>query len=679
MCLPPLATATQRYCSTRHDNMSASTEDATLAQDAAPAAELLRCRTRLCDAYMRLLADRRAQYRDKVLLGALRPIQAEMQALLRRTMASPHHGVTSDGAAPPVELFTAVTPESLRRLKVTWMQAGGMSAQPGAAHTQHAHVRELRELYATLVSSGLLRTEEDVRLLLRELHDVDLLEPDGSFYEALFLGLWSLEDARHTTSPTSDGAAAGAAQATSVVAGEPRQLRRGVVGDLASHYMGHALAQLSSASAAPPGNSDAPPHTPVRLETWEIFFTTLANAQPAPKLVDLWWGRFIEWLDERERNAAGAAALDDGLPGDMASDLRAAVPYKVAHAVLAWCAQSRELQRALDYFKAVNQRGVAMHAGAAAFHPELAKPGCLTVPSSDAETQQLQLALLVKLMASTKSVKFDGGLRALVVRDVQRQISPAVLYAAPWGVINDLIAGLSVPSAMQLLRRCSSTSASATPAQPQPAEDEDEGAGGGGKAAAATDTPLNVPESRTIPFYLWAALLRRCGREHLQDEAESLFLFLRKKFSITALEKRELVEIMMRMYATMHPADFPSTMDVFLQHVLRVPDGEPPVTADAVLYELLIKSADSRNAAMMVFLEACAAGAALTEEVFEALMGSTQYKTVASLSRKLPHDYAASSLDAQLKIPANADAHLRREEALRARGKPLYDSTGDAG
>lgn len=64
---------------------------------------------------------------------------------------------------------------------------------------------------------------------------------------------------------------------------------------------------------------------------------------------------------------------------------------------------------------------------------------------------------------------------------------------------------------------------------------------------------------------------------------------------------------------------------------------------------------------------------------FELLLNAHPFKTMASLTQKLPHDYPASSLDAQLRLPANVDAHLRREEALRARSKPLYDSTGDVG
>lgn len=82
---------------------------------------------------------------------------------------------------------------------------------------------------------------------------------------------------------------------------------------------------------------------------------------------------------------------------------------------------------------------------------------------------------------------------------------------------------------------------------------------------------------------------------------------------------------------------------------------------------------------MMNFLEGCADGVGYDHTTFELLLNSNPFKTMAYLTHKLPNDYPASSLDAQLRLPANVDAHLRREEALRARNKPLYDSTGDVG
>ncbi|KAG5493924.1 hypothetical protein JKF63_01756 [Porcisia hertigi] len=641
---------------------------------------LLQHRAHMTRVYMALLADRRAQYRDQLLLTSVSSIQEDMQVLLRRLLASEPEGAPSANEQPQ-ESPEPMTCDAVRRLKKAWTRINGVADHSRDAAMRHAYLRELRRCYSTLICCGLLRSESEVRLILSELHNTDLIEPDASFYEALFMALWSLSEVRGGGSATGEHRDGTTPQAPEIVAGEVRQLRRSVVGDLAGYYMGHALAQHLDCSRAT--ENALPTHTAVRRETWEVFFATLANCQPAPKLLDLWWQRFLEWLDERTTTIPAKIGIDK-VEKTTSSHKKASVPYQAAHAVLSWCAQSREMEKALNFFNGVNQRGVTVHADTmpntslpSELVEHLARPGCLTSPSTHIAVQELQLALFVKLMASTKSLQMVGGLRALVVRDVQQQITPAVLYAAPWGVINDFIAGLSVPSAMELLRRCSSSAVAVDAAPPTATK-----SGPSDRESGSESTMDSDPQStrrREIPFYVWASLLRRCSREHLQDEAESLFVFLRKKFPITAQEKRELIEIMMRMYATLLPADFPSTMDVFLQHVLRTPEGEPKVQPDSVLYGLLVKAADSRNAAMMVFLEACAAGVSLTEEVFEALMRSTQYKTIASLSRKLPHDYSASTLDAQLKIPADADAHLRREEALRARGKPLYDSTGDAG
>ncbi|GET92244.1 hypothetical protein, conserved [Leishmania tarentolae] len=701
-CTATVLKASHRWCSTRGLNAAPNEEGAISPCHACLSAEsmqastsrtnygtahlttsikeLLQHRQQIISVYMDLLVDRRVQYRDQLLLSSLSSVQADMQVLLRQLMVS-HTEADANATQVPKEAPPQVTPDTVRRLKETWTRINGATAHSGNAAARHAYFSEVRDCYATLICSGLLRAESEVRLILSEMHSTDLIEPDSSFYEALFVALWTLDDVRESALATGEQPAAGSRQAPEIVAGEMRQLRRSVVGDLAGYYMGHALAQVSTSSVSM--TSSAPMHTAVRPETWEVFFATLANCQPAPKLMTLWWARLLGWLDDQAPCVSVKESISPRNKGEGAAK-EAPVPYHAAHALLAWCAQSRQMEEALKYFHVINQRGVTLHTTTphvsvpAELGEDLTRAGCLTSLSTHPSVQQLQLSLLVKLMASAKSVKMDGGLRALVVRDVQRQVSPDVLFTAPWAAINDLIAGLSVPSAMQLLRRCSSSpsaqTGSSTLSNRRSSEedstlDDDVTVGAAGKGR----------ENREVPFFVWASLLRRCCHEHMQDEAESLFAFLRKKFAITAQEKRELIEIMMRMYTTMHPADFSSAMDVFLQHVLRTPEGEPTVKPDAVLYGLLVKGADSRNAAMMVFLEACAAGVALTEEMFEALMGSTQYKTVASLSRKLPHDYAASSLDAQLKIPANADAHLRREEALRARGKPLYDSTGDAG
>jgi hypothetical protein len=627
--------------------------------------------SRLVHHFVDMPLDRRVLYRDHLLQESLLPFQKDLRRLFLALLRCVLNSVQEREKAPPM------TRAVLQSLKTNWLSLKGMpSTPPKDAMMRAAYFDEVRSFYAALLCSGLLAKEADVRLTLDELQSSDFLEPNAAFYESVFIALWTLSDAQRTTATKGEAASAPAAD---LVAGEERQLQRGFIGDLACHYMGHALTQTPALTT--------PPHVAVRRETWELFFCTFANAQPAPKLMDLWWSRCLEWVDSQLLNKKPAAETPPPVSAvneeavESSVNTTSPLPYQAVHAVLAWCAQSRDMERALKYFNAANNRGVTLHDNTSPY-PSLALPlveqlghaGSLTAKSTNPAVQQLQLALLVKLMASTKSVKLDGGLRALVVRDVQRQIDPAVLYAAQWGVLNDLLSGLSVPSAMQLLRRCSlPTSATQKTTKEQcaiPVESDTNDVGTSERKGG---------QSREIPFFIWASLLRRCCREHHQDQAESLFLFLRQKFRLSATEKRELVEIMMRMYVTMQPSDFPCALDLFLQHVLRTPPNEPILQPDSVLYELLIRGADSRNASMMLFLEACGSGVPLTAELFEALTGSTQLKTVASLSRKLPHDYANSSLDAQLKIPADADAHLRREEALRARGKPLYDSTGDVG
>ncbi|KPI83880.1 hypothetical protein ABL78_7078 [Leptomonas seymouri] len=635
-----------------------------------------RFQSRLVHHFVSLPLDRRVLYRDHLLQDSITPYQQELKGVFLALQQHVEKSSELRNELPPL------TRTALRHLKAAWLTLKGLSpTHPKGAALNGTYIDEIHTFYSALLCSGVLTTESDVRLALEALQSDDLLEPSSSFYESLFIALWTFSDVQRTTglgkSAMETSAAGCEGSSTSsvppdLVAGEAKRLHRGLVGDLACHYMGHALAQQ-----APPTQS----HVAVRRETWEAFFCTFANAQPAPMLMDLWWTRFLKWVDNQhaEEHSSSTQDKSENLTSESAvSSPSAPLPYQAVHAVLAWCAQSRDMERALKFFNVADKRGITLHASTTpcpalplTLADSFGQAGSLTALSTNPFVQQLQLALLVKLMASTKSVRLDGGLRALVVRDLQRQIVPAVLYTAPWGVLNDLLSGLSVPSAMQLLRRCSLGSSEST-------REETRESHSGPMQPQENTSEFEARKGRDIPFYIWASLLRRCCREHLQDQAESLFSFLRHKFRLATAEKRELVEIMMRMYVTMQPSDFPSALDLFLQHVLRTPPEDPVVQPDGVLYELLVKGADSRNASMMLFLEACANGVPLTAELFEALMGSTQFTTVASLSRKLPHDYANSSLDAQLKIPAEADAHLRREEALRARGKLLYDSTGDA-
>jgi hypothetical protein len=91
-----------------------------------------------------------------------------------------------------------------------------------------------------------------------------------------------------------------------------------------------------------------------------------------------------------------------------------------------------------------------------------------------------------------------------------------------------------------------------------------------------------------------------------------------------------------------------------------------------------MRAADSPNAATMVHHEMLSRGIPATAETFEVLFRTANPSRgpIKALSKQLPHSYEASPLDEQLKIPADRDAHLRREEAMKARNRPVVDSTG---
>ncbi|EKF98144.1 hypothetical protein TCSYLVIO_010965 [Trypanosoma cruzi] len=377
--------------------------------------------------------------------------------------------------------------------------------------------------------------------------------------------------------------------------------------DVAFYYFGHAFKSRGESF--------------ITDKMWGTLFIVCAVVKVAGKIVDQWWDLFVK--------TCGDASVP--------------LPYTAVHGALTWCSANRDVERVMRFFHTANSKGVVVVAADDEL-PLFIGSGGLTEPSKDKRVQMCQLKLLVKLMVTVKSIRMDGGVRELVVKDIRRLIEADLLRSASWGVINDLISGLSMPSAMQLLKFRSM--------------DHPEGDG-------------------AIPFALWASLLRRCARDHHIDQAESVFLFIRKRFELTGEQKAELLEIMMRMFATLPQGDFASAMALFLEHVLRHPSGEPAVRPNATMYNLLIRAGDSRNAAMMTFLEACAAGVEVNEETFEAVMGCHRHTTLASLTRKLPHDYSASKLDEQLHIPRNVDAHLRRDEAMKLRGKQLVDSTGE--
>lgn len=541
------------------------------------------------DAYLELqssvqglLDDRRVLYRDQTLLDVLSPHRDSLKALLCSGTANPGSGAAE----------TVSTVGQIRRLHSYWSDRLGSQA-----------------FYSVLLSSSLVQTDAHIRLVLAEASR-EGAPPSPRVYEAILSSLPVV------------CVGVGKAAAEDTVLGQAKVISRDTMGDLAGYYMGLSLKQQQP--KAPCGVAGGPSESLDRL--WGVFLIVSALAHVAPRLMDRWWATMTE----------GRGEAESGRP----------LPFTAVHAAIAWSASARDVERSLRFFHEANQRGVSLcQETDARCRDTLAQPGSLTRCSEAAAVQHAQLRMLAKLMETVKSVKRDGGLRALVVADLKKLIPPHVLQReAPWGVVSDVLGGLSIPSAMQLVKRCSRCRA-------------------GGEA--------------DVPFEVWAALLRRCARERRQDEANALFLFVRKRFRLTEVEKRELVEIMLRMDAAM--GDFASAMDLFVTHVLSNPENEPAVKADVTLYNLLIRAADSRNAAMMVFLEACAAGVGMDRETFDGLLAANPFHNVARLSRRLPFDFMSSALDSQLRIPNDADAHARREEALKSRGKPLFDSTGESG
>lgn len=562
-----------------------------------------------------LLEDRRMMYRDLDLERALLPPRrAAATALLQ--LIKDTHPASFDALSSVDTRSQALTMECISLLRDAWLAANTTT------ETEKDLQESLHQFHTTLLASTFVRTDVDVRHVLSHMVDVDKLRPRADTFEIILSSLIILQNEPALTAgaaaATSQG---GAPSPAGTVVGQEKRLQRHEQGDLAGYYFGRALAELAE--------SHRPPESDFH-HLWGTFLTLCALTQVAPQLMDLWWDQMC---------ATDGAVID----GSVAAPKP--LPYQAVHAAVAWSAANRDIERGLRYFRDANKRGVVISSsGNGGVEEHLRAAGAFTTKSTDAQVQMLQLRILAKLMATGKSVKMDGGLKSLVVRDVKHLIDPCVLRQASWGVINDLMAGLTMPSAMQLVKMCSQSK-------------------GNGDSA--------------VPFVVWASLLRRCAREHYIDEAESLFLFIRKRFPLTPLEKRELIEIVMRMYASLSPPDYPSTMSILTEHVLRCPPGEPAVAPDMTLYNILIKAADSRNAAMMTFMESAAAGVGMDKGTFEGLLGSNPFAAVASLSRKVPHDYPSSSLDAQMRVPGNVDAHLRREEALTARGKPLYDSTGD--
>lgn len=302
------------------------------------------------------------------------------------------------------------------------------------------------------------------------------------------------------------------------------------------------------------------------------------------------------------------------------------IPFKAMNAMLSWASHAKDMERAMKLYHVSKTHGVAGLVHNGALDPALL------------------CRLAVKVIASARNNSFDGGIKERMVKEVRSLVpSETLLGNTDWGVLNDLIAGLSFSAALTLVKLAS------------------QHRGG----------------DESVPFFIWVGLLRKAAMKRCVAEAEQLFLFIRKRYRTSSEEKGELVEVMMRMHASQRPPDFTSALSIFIDHVASSPEGEPTVAASPVHYKLLIQAADSRNAAAMIFLEGCAKGVPHENSTFSSLFSQNPSSSMSSLSRKLPRDYSSSSLDSQLRIPADSDAHVRREEALRYRGKAPVDSTSE--
>lgn len=706
------------------------------------------------ECFWRLLEDRRVCYRDGVALKKLLPARAALSETLRRDAFA--EGIARCQSHAPPEQQSPLNPPSLPRagdndavssaVKVSSVLAlvRDLESQvvaeitrenmraPRGTHEEGDHVsegstttsaevrRRLAFLHQHILLSDLLQSAEDLTLVVRhvlrgstpaeDLHFGTSATPtvlawQPMVFTTILQALIPLTMAAPTTTTTT-GVAVGerkTGEASTTVFGEQRQLERERLGELCGVYMGQALKAFHAHYC---GRSTAEEREEMD-SVWGAFFVDACAAQMAPKLVDLWWNKMIEFYGTSAEEAEGGdtVARTDGSPSVLSG-----LPYEAVYGLLSTTADNMDIERTMQLFHEADKRGLRM------FAPEgrdgergcsrkaftvtptsdgwrytrvYHTPGFLTRRSEDVFVQEVQLRLLAKLMASAKSTKADGGLRELVVKDIQRLTDPDVLMTAPWEVVNDVLSGLSVPSAMHLVKARSASAIFDVTAEAPPEEGEEDHSArrkrGAWKASSSILETNGRDESddRSVPFFIWASLLRRCARDHQLDEAEALFSFIRQRFSLlTVVERHELVSIMMRMYATLVPPDAASALHLFLQHVLRPaaahPDRADLITPDDELYSLLVKSADSRNASMMYFLEACAAGVPMSPDIFEALMGGPSHASVRALNRKLPQEYTSSKLDSLLRIPSNMDAHLRREEAQAARGRPIVDSTGDA-
>ena len=241
----------------------------------------------------------------------------------------------------------------------------------------------------------------------------------------------------------------------------------------------------------------------------DAMFSCAALRVPAA-LMDRWVDKLFECYASAQGENSSASHPSISTRG---------VPFDAVRNMISWAAQANDIERALGYLHRSKQFGIVF-------------PDAVDEQTLPAATiaELCKLELHAKVLCSVKAIQFDGGVRDAMLQEIRSNTSRTTMEQhASWTTLNDLMSGLSFDSSMALVKRASR-------------------ARGG---------------DEHVPFFIWASLLRRAARQHLVSESESSFYFLRKRFTLVSEEKAELVEVMMRMYATFRYPDFTSVNGLF--------------------------------------------------------------------------------------------------------------------
>jgi hypothetical protein len=386
---------------------------------------------------------------------------------------------------------------------------------------------------------------------------------------------------------------------------------------------------------------------------WCDTFLVLAVNQSAPELVDKWLDLYLK--DHK-------AALEVRTKK---------VPFQMILNGLTLCADERDVERALRWYGLSRRYAVDYSLSwTRIIRSPSASLSSESQPSEQQVRQQVcELALCARVIRTASFGAFDGGVLQQFVQHVRENVSLDALCRADWPVLRDLMSGLSSSSAMSLVELISKRLAE---------EGEQEEGNERGNSDSSSPSSSSSSSSSSAPLNLWMSLLSNSARSKHVAEAEALFAAIRGQFELSLDERSRAVGIMMNMYASLSPPDFNTLCCFFFEQVVNTPSGEARIVPSEQHYRFLLRAADSPNAAAMIYDEMLAMGIPPTVETFEALLRTANPTAgpIKALSKMLPGDYEASPLDAQLKVPADRDAHLRREEALLSRNRPVIDSTG---